>query len=165
IGGIRPGSMPPGARRLSEEGVVIPPIYLIRKGEPRWQDARTLLLEAPFPTRAIEENLADLRAAVAANHGGAEGFWALVRDHGAQTVATYMAALKARAGERLRAALARLRVGCYEARERLDDGSPIAVRIDIAGEGADPIAIIDFAGSAGVHPGNLNAPPAVARSA
>ena len=165
IGGIRPGSMPPGARRLSEEGVVIPPMYLIRKGEPRWQDARTLLLEAPFPTRAIEENLADLRAAVAANHGGAEGFWALVRDHGAQTVATYMAALKARAGERLRAALARLRVGCYEARERLDDGSPIAVRIDIAGEGADPIAIIDFAGSAGVHPGNLNAPPAVARSA
>src|SRR5829696_2158747 len=51
IGGIRPGSMPPGARRLIEEGVVISPAYLIRQGEPRWEEARRLLLEAPFPTR------------------------------------------------------------------------------------------------------------------
>jgi len=165
IGGTRPGSMPPGARRLIEEGVVIPPTYLVRKDEPRWQEMRSLLLEAPFPTRAVEENLADLRAAVAASHRGAEALWALVREHSAETVASYMQALKARAGERLRAALARLPARSYEAVERLDDGSPLAVRIDIAGPGSDPIATVDFAGSAGVHPGNLNAPPAVVRSA
>ncbi|HEV8580224.1 MAG TPA: hydantoinase B/oxoprolinase family protein [Thermoanaerobaculia bacterium] len=165
IGGIRPGSMPPGARKLVEEGVVIPPTYLVRKGEPRWQEMRSLLLDPPFPTRAVEENLADLRAAAAANHRGAEALWALVREHSAETVARYMAALKVQAGERLRAALARLPAGCYEAVERLDDGSPLTVRIEIAGPGADPIAIIDFAGTAGVHPGNLNAPPAVVRSA
>ncbi len=165
IGGSRPGSMPPGARTLVEEGVVIPPMYLVRKGEPRWQEMRSLLLAPPFPTRAVEENLADLRAAAAANHRGAEALWGLVREHGRETVALYMAALKERAAERLRAALARLPAGSYEAVERLDDGSPIAVRIDIAGAGADPVAIIDFAGSAGVHPGNLNAPPAVVRSA
>jgi len=165
IGGTRPGSMPPGARRLIEEGVVIPPTYLVRKGEPRWQEMRSLLLAPPFPTRAVEENLADLRAAVAASHRGAEALWALVREHSAETVASYMQALKARAGERLRAALARLPAKRYEAVERLDDGSPLAVRIDIAGPGSDPIATVDFAGSAGVHPGNLNAPPAVVRSA
>jgi 5-oxoprolinase (ATP-hydrolysing) len=165
IGGIRPGSMPPGATRLIEEGVVISPAYLIRKGEPRWEEARRLLLEAPFPTRAIEENLADLRAAVAANHRGAEALGSLVREHERETVGRYMAALKARAGDRLRAALARLSSGRYEATEKLDDGSPIAVRIDIAGAGSDPIATLDFAGSSGVHPGNLNAPPAVVRSA
>src|SRR4029079_12025673 len=44
IGGIRPGSMPPGARRLIEEGVVIPPTYLIRRGEPRWEQGRPALL-------------------------------------------------------------------------------------------------------------------------
>jgi 5-oxoprolinase (ATP-hydrolysing) len=165
IGGIRPGSMPPGARRLSEEGVVIAPSHLIRRGEPRWTQIRATLLEAPFPTRAIEENLADLRAAVAANHRGAEALLSLVHEHGAETVAFYMDALKARAGERLRAALARLSAGRHEAVERLDDGSPIAVRIEIAGPGADPIAVIDFAGTAGVHSGNLNAPPAVVRSA
>ncbi|MFL6231752.1 MAG: hydantoinase B/oxoprolinase family protein [Thermoanaerobaculia bacterium] len=165
IGGIRPGSMPPGARRLIEEGVVIPPAYLICGGEPRWDEMRRLLLEAPFPTRAVEENLADLRAAVAANHRGAEALQGLAREHGRETAARYMAALKARAEERLRAALARLPLGCYEAVERLDDGAPIAARIEIAGPGADPAVVIDFAGSGPVHPGNLNAPPAVVRSA
>jgi 5-oxoprolinase (ATP-hydrolysing) len=165
IGGIRPGSMPPGARRLIEEGVVIPPTHLVRKGGPRWDEARRLLLEAPFPTRAVEENLADLRAAVAANHRGAEALQGLAREHGAATVGRYMEALKARAEERLRAALARLPAARYEAVERLDDGAPIAARIEIHGPGADPAVTIDFAGSAGVHPGNLNAPPAVVRSA
>ena len=165
IGGIRPGSMPPGATRLLEEGVVIPPTYLLRQGESRWEEARRLLLEAPFPTRAVEENLADLRAAVAANHRGAEALQGLAREHGRETVARYMEALKARAEERLRAALARLPSARYEAVERLDDGAPIAARIEIAGPGADPAVIVDFAGSAGVHPGNLNAPPAVVRSA
>jgi 5-oxoprolinase (ATP-hydrolysing) len=165
IGGIRPGSMPPGARWLSEEGVVIPPTHLVRRGEPRWDEARRLLLEAPFPTRAVEENLADLRAAVAANHRGAEALASLAAEHGQETVHRYMAALKARAEERLRIALARLPANTYEALEHLDDGAAIAVRITIAGPGADPIVTVDFAGTAGVHPGNLNAPPAVVRSA
>ncbi|HSF41731.1 MAG TPA: hydantoinase B/oxoprolinase family protein [Thermoanaerobaculia bacterium] len=165
IGGIRPGSMPPGARRLIEEGVVIPPLYLLRRGEPRWDALRHLLLEPPYPSRAVEENLADLRAAVAANYRGAEALRTLAREHGREAVSRYMAALKARAEERLRAALARLSAGTFEALERLDDGSPLAVRIEIAGPGADPAAVVDFAGSGGVHPGNLNAPPAVVRSA
>lgn len=161
IGGMRPGSMPPGATRLIEEGVVIAPRYLARGGEARWDEIRALLLGAPYPTRAIEENLADLRAAVAANHRGAEALRALAREHGAATVARYMAALQARAEERLREALTRLPVSVCEASERLDDGSPIAVRIEIGADGA----VLDFTGSAGVHPGNLNAPPAVLRSA
>ena len=161
IGGIRPGSMPPGARCLLEEGVVIPPSWLVRAGEPRWDDMRRRLLEAPFPTRAVEENLADLRAAVAASHQGAEGLRSLAREHGRETVEHYMGALKARAEERLRAALARLPEARYSATERLDDGSPIQVSIEVSGAGA----VVDFAGSGGVHPGNLNAPPAVVRSA
>jgi len=167
IGGIRPGSMPPGATRLIEEGVVISPTHLIRGGEPCWDDLFRLLTAPPYPSRAVEENLADLRAALAANHRGASALAGLSCEHGRETVHRFMAALKARAEERLRAALARLPAGRYEALERLDDGSPIAVRIEIATtpDAAAGAAIIDFAGSAGVHPGNLNAPPAVVRSA
>lgn len=161
IGGMRPGSMPPGARCLAEEGVVIPPTYLARRGEARWAELRRLLLGGPFPTRSVEENLADLRAAAAANHSGAEALRALDRSRGRRVVAFYMEALKRRAEERLRAALGRLPRGPLEAVERLDDGSPLAVRIELGPAGAR----IDFAGSAGVHPGNLNAPPAVVRSA
>jgi 5-oxoprolinase (ATP-hydrolysing) len=161
IGGSRPGSMPPGARRLIEEGVVIPPTHLVRRGEPRWDSMRNLLLGSPYPTRAVEENLADLRAAVAANHRGAEALRALAREHGRETVQRYMEALAERARERVENALERLPDGSYEAVERLDDGSPIAVSIAVAGRRAR----IDFSGSAAVHPGNLNAPPAVVRSA
>jgi 5-oxoprolinase (ATP-hydrolysing) len=174
IGGMRPGSMPPGARCLAEEGVVIPPTYLARRGEARWAELRRRLLDWPYPTRAVEENLADLRAAAAANHSGAQALRALARGaagaagaagatgaSGRATVAFYMEALKRRAEERLRAALARLPRGPLTAVERLDDGSPLAVRIELGPAGAR----IDFTGSAGVHPGNLNAPPAVVRSA
>jgi 5-oxoprolinase (ATP-hydrolysing) len=161
IGGMRPGSMPPGARCLAEEGVVIPPTWLVRRGEPRWAELRQLLAGGPYATRAVEENLADLRAAVAANHGGAEALRALARGSARGEVRFYMEALKRRAEERLRAALARLPRGRLQAAERLDDGSPLAVCIDIDAGGAR----IDFTGSAGVHPGNLNAPPAVVRSA
>jgi len=161
IGGMRPGSMPPGARCLAEEGVVIPPIHLARNGEARWAELRRRLLDGPYPTRAVEENLADLRAAAAANHSGAEALRALARAAGTGTVAFYMEALKRRAEDRLRAALARLPRGPLEAVEHLDDGSPLAVRIELGPAGAR----IDFAGSAGVHRGNLNAPPAVVRSA
>jgi len=161
IGGMRPGSMPPGARCLAEEGVVLAPTWLARRGEARWAELRRLLLAGPYPTRAVEENLADLRAAAAANHSGAEALRALARAAGRDAVAFYMEALERRAEERLRAALARLPPGRREAVERLDDGSPLAVRFEIGPAGAR----LDFAGSAGVHPGNLNAPPAVVRSA
>jgi 5-oxoprolinase (ATP-hydrolysing) len=71
-----------------------------------------------------------------------------------------MKAIKQRAAARIRAALGRIPDGTYEAAEQLDDGSPLRVKIDIAGERAH----IDFAGCAGVHPGNLNATAAVVNS-
>jgi 5-oxoprolinase (ATP-hydrolysing) len=161
IGGRRPGSMPPDARWLEEEGVVLPPRYLVRRGEPRWDEVREWLCRARYPSRAVEENLADLVAAVAANHQGKEALEALAREHGSDRLAFFMKALQQRAAEQLRQALRELGDGTWEAREALDDGSPLAVRIEIA----NGSAVIDFAGSSGVHPGNLNAPPAVATSA
>ncbi len=70
IGGISPGSMPPNAKNLEEEGVVISPFYLAKKGEVDWKGMRKVLLESSYPTRSVEENLADLNAALAANQNG-----------------------------------------------------------------------------------------------
>jgi len=160
IGGARPGSMPPAATTLAEEGVVIPPTYLVRRGEARWDELRRILSSGPFPTRALEDNVADLAAAVAANHRGAEMLRSLAGEHGAEVVRRYMDGLQARAEARVREAVARVPDGVYEGRERLDDGSPLRVRVEVRGERA----IVDFAGTAGVHPGNLNATPAIVRS-
>jgi 5-oxoprolinase (ATP-hydrolysing) len=161
IGGIRPGSMPPQATRLVEEGVVIAPTYLVQGGKPRFEELRQLLTTAPYPSRAVEENLADLRAAAAANHRGAEALKGLALAHGAAAVRGAMSALEDRAAERVSAALSGLAPGERRAAERLDDGTPIRVTLTIRGGEA----VIDFAGTGPVHPGNLNAPPAVSRSA
>ncbi len=161
IGGVRPGSMPPGASCLAEEGVVIPPTHLVRGGTPQWSQIRDRLAGAEFPTRCVEDNLADLRAAVAANHAGAEALRGLAEAHGTAVVLRYMERLKELAARRIRAALVRHGEGRFEATERLDDGTPLRVTIEIAGGRAR----IDFGGSGGVHPGNLNATPAIVHSA
>jgi 5-oxoprolinase (ATP-hydrolysing) len=160
IGGTRPGSMPPAARTLAEEGVVIRPMHLVRAGEARWDAMRHVLAGGPHPSRSIDDNLADLAAAVAANHRGAEMLRTLAREHGPDAAAGYMDALKRRAEAGIRDALRRIPDGSYHAEERLDDGSPLCVRIDVDGDRAE----IRFDGSAGVHPGNLNATPAIVRS-
>lgn len=161
IGGSRPGSMPPAAASLAEEGVVIPPTHLFRRGEARWEDIRRLLTAPPFPTRALEENLADLAAAVAANRSGAVALLSLARAHGADTVWHFMDALEARAESKLRDAIRKIPDGVYAAAEHLDDGTPLRVRVEVSGDSA----VIDWSGSAGVHPGSFNATPAVVNSA
>jgi 5-oxoprolinase (ATP-hydrolysing) len=161
IGGTRPGSMPPDASNLSEEGVVIPPTLLFHNDEARWDDISRILTEAPNPTRALEENLADLRAAVAANRNGVAGLLALTEKHGAETVWHFMDALQARAKLKLGDALRAMPDGVYRATEHLDDGAGLQVSFHINGDRAT----IDFTGSAGVHPGNLNATPAVVNGA
>jgi 5-oxoprolinase (ATP-hydrolysing) len=160
IGGARPGSMPPAATTLAEEGVVIPPMHLVRDGVPLWDDVRRLLEGGRYPSRAVEDNLADLRAAVAANHAGAAALQALAKEHGIETIARYMEALESLAEARVREALAALPPGRHEAQEMLDDGSPLRVAVTLEGERAT----VDFTGTSGVHPGNLNATPAVVRS-
>ena len=161
LGGIRPGSMPPEARTLAEEAVVIEPQYLLRDGESRFERIEQLLRTAAHPSRTIQDNLADLRAAVAANHRGASRLRSLAGAHGVKVVHEQMMLLKKRAQRMARDALTALPDGRYEAIEHLDDGSPIRVSIEI---NADQ-AVIDFAGSAEVHPGNLNATPAIVHSA
>jgi 5-oxoprolinase (ATP-hydrolysing) len=161
IGGSRPGSMPPSARRLEEEGVVLAPTWLVHAGVAAWEEVRARLAGGTFPSRSVDDNLSDLRAQLAAAHRGATLLRGLADAHGAERVAHYMRVLTGRAERRAREALAAVADGVYEATERLDDGAPLAVRVEVRGGEAT----IDFAGSAPVHPGNLNATPAIVRSA
>jgi len=160
IGGSRPGSMPPAATRLFEEGVVIEPRYLVRRGIPRWEEVRDLLSAGPYPSRAVTENLADLHAAVAANQRGAHALQELAATHGHETILEYMAKLESHAERHLRDALTRLPDGLRHAREELDDGTVLEVQVLIEGDRAT----IDFSGTSTTHPGNLNATPAIVQS-
>ncbi len=160
IGGTRPGSMPPAATTLAEEGVVIPPMHLIKAGESQFEAIRQLLTEGPYPTRNVQENIADLQAQLAANQQGGEALRALVREHRLAKVQYYMNALKDRAAELMRSTIKDMANGVYESKELLDDNTPLCCKWTIR----DSTLEIDFEGTGDVHPTNLNATPAIVNS-
>ena len=161
IGGIRPGSMPPNAVCLEEEGVVIPPVRLFQSGRADWRRMEAVLAQARFPTRALEDNLADLRAQAAANFKGVQNLRALCEEHGAEVVGSHMRRLKERATQAIAAALAQRPESQKSVTEHLDDGTPITVTATIQNQRL----ALNFAGTAPLHPGNFNANPAIVGSA
>ena len=156
IGGITPGSMPANATRLTEEGVVIAPRHLIRAGISCFDEITTLLTSAVHPTRNLADNLADLHAQLAANLHGAERLRALSDD----SLQGLIQSILDHSAQVMRSQIDRLPVA-ISAAEQLDDGSTIAVAMrKSAGK-----LILDFTGTSGVHPRNLNATTAIVRSA
>lgn len=160
IGGIRPGSIPAHAKVLAEEGVVIAPRKLFANGQSRFDELAKLLAGGDYPTRALDDNLADIRAQVAANIRGVERLHALRNGFGEERIRHYLQALKDHARGVLEKRLASLRKGNFKARERLDDGHLIVAEIEVSDAGL----IFDFSGSAPPHPGNFNATSAIVRS-
>ena len=161
IGGIRPGSMPPDARTLAEEGVVFPPMRVALGGVLDEAALRHALATAPYPSRDPDLNCDDVRAAIAALDAGATAFTGLARAIGSDALTAAIDALLARSATRTRSVAARVPATGLTRTELLDDGTPICIRIDRAPNGLR----IDFTGSGGIHAGNLNAPIAVVRSA
>jgi len=161
IGGTRPGSMPPDSKRLAEEGVLIRAFRYLESGRARTDELRTLLTIGPLPSRAPDENLADIAAQVAANQTGARELLGLVERQGLGVVHGYMHHIQSAAENKMRAALRKITDGVYRFEDRLDDGSPIRLAITIR----DGEATLDFSGTGPIHPGNLNANRAIVSSA
>jgi 5-oxoprolinase (ATP-hydrolysing) len=161
IGGMLPGSMPPQATNLQQEGVVFPPTYLVKAGIPQWATIERHLREAPYPSRAVQENLADLQAALAALRSGAQALRQLADEHGSHCLHHYMNQLKSLAGNHLTKAVAHLEGQRLQATEKLDDGHQICVCIHIRNGHLE----FDFEGTSAPHPHNLNANLSIVYSA
>ncbi|MEO6283736.1 MAG: hydantoinase B/oxoprolinase family protein [Dyadobacter sp.] len=153
IGGKTPGSMPPDATCLAEEGVVILPQYLVRGNEFQWDTIRALFTTGPYPTRSFISNEADIIAALSALRKGSQQLLKLVETHGLSEVKKYMSLLKESAVKQLKTALLPLQDQTFEATEYLDDGHCIQVKIHITPNQQ----LFDFTGTSSVHPNNLNA--------
>jgi len=163
VGGSTPGSMPAGARELYEEGVRIPPVRLVRDGEPVDDVLNVLLANVRDPT----ERRADLRAQRAAVERGRERVSDLHAEHGDRLRRAFEAVVDY-SRRRTEAEIVELPDGSYSASDVLegdgvtsDEELPVAATIEIDG----PSLHVDFEGTADQVPGNVNAPPAVARSA
>ena len=161
IGGTRPGSMPPEARSLAEEGVVLVPFKLFIAGRENFGELERLLQCGPWPTRALEDNLADIKAQVASNIRGAGAFQSMAKNYGPETVSTYLNALRKRAACLMKSKLAFLSRAPLKARQTLDDGHVIEVCLRSEAD----VLTVDFSGTSPLHGGNLNATPAIVNSA
>lgn len=161
IGGKKPGSMPADAKTLEEEGVIIAPTLFVDQGKIRWENLKKILTSGKYPTRLIEENLADLNGALAAVNQGDTALRLLCLQYSSSQVLFYMKALRQYAATLLQARLSSLVAKSYSAKEQLDDGSLLCVKLTIRKGGR---LLIDFSGSAPVHVGNLNATPAIVQS-
>jgi 5-oxoprolinase (ATP-hydrolysing) len=157
IGGTTPGSMPPFSRTIEEEGVLFVRFRLVAAGELRERELREVLASAAYPARKPDQNVADLRAQLAANARGITEIGRAVQRHGLETVRNYMRHVQDNANTCVREVLRRLTPG--EFRYEMDDGRVIAVRIDV--DQAAREAVVDFTGTSAQHPHNFNAPRAV----
>jgi N-methylhydantoinase B len=163
VGGMRPGSMPSDSREVYQEGIIIPPVRLVRGGE-YVQDVLDLLL-ANVRTPAIRRG--DLRAQIAANNIAEERVGELIERRGKDVVLAAFDEVISYAEKRTREAIRELPDGEYVAEDCMEgDGTTdedIRIRATVTVE--DDSMTIDFTGTAGVVAGNVNCPLPVTRSA
>jgi len=165
VGGSTPGSMPPFSTRIEEEGVQLDNVKLVDAGRLCEAEILALLAGGAYPSRNPQQNLADLKAQIAANEKGVQELQRMVAHYGLDVVQAYMRHVQDNAEESVRRAITRLaarqRDGGYTL--ALDNGAQIsvAVRIDAAARSA----VIDFAGTSAQQANNFNAPTAVCMAA
>jgi 5-oxoprolinase (ATP-hydrolysing) len=161
IGGMTPGSMPPLSRTIQEEGILFVCFQLVAAGVLRESELRAALAAGPWPARNIAQNVADLRAQLAANARGIAEIGRAAGRHGLASVHEHMRQVQANAAHCVRSAIAHLTPGAF--RYQMDDGSWVAVRIDIDPERR--CARVDFSGTSAQGAHNFNAPRAVCMAA
>ena len=130
--------MPTQATSLEEEGVVISPTYLVRKGTPQWKAIRELFTSSRYPTRNVEENMADLNGGLASIRWGVQALQQLAEQHGVDRIRQYMHRIKEQAAQQMRESLQQLDQRSYEATEFLDDGSKLQVSCTLNDDGSFP---------------------------
>ena len=161
IGGITPGSMPPFSTRIEEEGVQINNVKLVDRGVLLEAEMVALLQSGEFPSRNPQQNMADLKAQIAANEKGVQELRKMVEQFGLDVVQAYMRHVQDNAEESVRRVITRLKDGAFTL--PLDNGAQIqvAVRVNAAQRSAE----IDFTGTSAQQLNNFNAPTAVCMAA
>mgnify|MGYP000152562607 CR=1 FL=1 len=160
IGGITPGSMPPFSKHISEEGVLLDNVQLVREGVFLEDELTQILTHDAYPVRNVAQNIGDLRAQVASCNKGAVELEKMVEHFGRDVVVAYMKHVQDNAEESVRRVIHKLTDGEFGV--DLDDGSHIQVKVSINRHART--AKVDFTGTSAQRPSNFNAPRSVSRA-
>ena len=161
IGGITPGSMPPHSTTVEEEGILFDNFLLVEEGNFQESAIRQHLSNHTYPARNPDQNIADLKAQIAANERGVQELHKMVSQYELETVEAYMKFVQANAEESVRKAINLLKDGSFI--YEMDNGAIIQVKVTIHQQNRS--ATIDFTGTSKQLNSNFNAPKAVTQAA
>ncbi len=165
VGGISPGSMPPFSTRIEEEGVQINNVKLVEQGVLQEASMLALLKAGDYPSRNPGQNMADLKAQIAANEKGAQELRKMVEQYSLDVVQAYMRHVQDNAEESVRRVIDQLALR-FESNTftlPLDNGAQICVTVRF--NAATRNAEVDFTGTSPQQTNNFNAPTAVCMAA
>ena len=161
IGGITPGSMPPLSHVINEEGILFDNFYLVKEGKFQEDNLLTELSRGRWPARNPAQNIADLKAQIAANEKGRRELKQMIDEFSLPVVKAYMTHVQNNAEEAVRRAIQVLKDGSFN--YPLDNGATIRVKVTINPD--DRTATVDFTGTSAQLDSNFNAPLAICRAA
>ena len=161
IGGTVPGSAPANSSHVKEEGILIDNFTLVSKGVFLEKEIYDLLSSGEYPARNIQQNIADLKAQVAAAEKGSQELLKVIKNYGLGVVHAYMKHVQDNAEESVRRVLDVLSDSSFT--YKMDDGNKVSVAISV--DKIERSATIDFTGTSEQHPGNYNAPSAICYAA
>lgn len=161
IGGITPGSMPPDSISVEQEGVLLTNWQLVHAGVMRETETTECLTSGVFPARNPAQNMADLRAQLAANIKGEQELNRMIEDFGLEVVQAYTQHVQDNAEEAVRRVIGALKDGNFEL--ETDGGAVIKVRVKVDQQRRS--AVIDFTGTSPQLTNNFNAPASISVAA
>jgi 5-oxoprolinase (ATP-hydrolysing) len=153
--------MSPRATHVDEEGVLIDNFKLVDRGRFREEALVKLLTDHPYPCRNVTQNVADLKAQVAANEKGVQELGKMVAQFGLAVVRAYMGHVQDNAEESVRRVIGALKDSAFE--YEMDQGAVIKVKITVDRKKRE--ATVDFTGTSPQQKTNFNAPLPVTRAA
>lgn len=161
IGGSSPGSTPPFSKTLEDEGVVIDNFLLLHQSVLQEPEFREILGGAKYPARNPDQNVADIKAQIAANETGVAALDAVIARYGWDVVRNYMRHVMDNAEAAIRAAITKLQDASFD--YTMDNGAKLKIAITV--DHGARTAVIDFTGTSLAQDNNFNAPPAVTTAA
>ena len=161
IGGITPGSMPADSTSVEQEGVLFGNQKIVKEGAFREAEIRAQLTSGRYPARNPAQNLADLRAQIAANAKGEEELSRMVEEFGQEVVDAYTQHVQENAEEAVRRVIGSLKDSEFSL--ITDNGAVIKVAIRV--DHSRRSAVVDFTGTSSELPNNFNAPSSISTAA
>ena len=162
IGGSVPGGFSANATEVEQEGLRLPPVKLVKRGEMD-QEIYAIICSN---IRIADQRIGDIKAQIAALKVGARQLTALLDRYGTDTVKSAVREWRGRAAQQMRAKITQIPDGTYRGEAWVDSDGVVdePLRIAVSIEKKDGDLYFDFEGSSPPCRGPMNSVIATTRS-